>query len=95
MEMATFPHNHSHWWLFHTGHYISRIHMDADGSGTMVVIAPGGGEFAGKLWIVGRRKTDDAEVSGTMGIPVEYDPAGSNTTLYDFEAVWLRGNDRM
>lgn len=90
-----YPHLATHWWLFHTGHYVSRIHMDADGAATVVVVPRGGGALAGKLWIIGRPKGPQNDVQYTTGVSTHYDPAGPNVDEFDYEAVWLMENDRL
>lgn len=95
MPRVPYPYEHARWWLYHTGHYISRVHIDAEGAGTTVVIAPGGGQFAGKLWIVGQPKHLAGEITGTGGVGLDFDPSGSCTDMYRYEAVWLQENDTL
>lgn len=88
-----YPHLATNWWLFHTGRYVSRIHMDADGAATIVVVPPGCRAYAGKLWIVGRPKCEEGDVRYTTGASSAYDPWGANGDLFKYEAVWLRAGD--
>lgn len=89
-----YPHLDANWWLFHTADYISRIHMDADGSATVVAVPPGVGDpKSGKLWIIGRPKTEEGDVLYSCGVPNSYDPHGPNVQLFDYEAIWLTADD--
>lgn len=91
-----YPHLDTHWWLFHTAHYMSRIHMDADGAATVVVIPPcPNSDFPGKLWIIGRPKGENGDVRYTTGVSNDYDPAGANSTIFDYEAIMLMPGDRL
>lgn len=90
-----YPHSHAWWWLLGTGGYVSRTHVDAEGAGTAIMFPKGGKPMAGKLWFLARPKEEQHDMNNNTAIPNEYNPHGSNRSLYFWEAVFLREGDLM
>lgn len=88
-ELA-FPHSQINRWQLHTGHYLSRIQVHDHGAATVVTLPETKRAYAGQLWIIGRPKAEEADVLYTTG-----GPGGPHIHLFDYEAVWLRGNDAL
>lgn len=89
LPRSTFPHNDTTWALVGLQDTSSWLHIDAEGTGTMVVVLKGL-----KLWCVARPRQPEVHNWGNIrGIAQDHDPNSANIQHFQYEAILLGAGD--